>query len=87
MRQTDLTNRKRRSGKWDFTPIVATLAASTAPKKNRQESTVYKIKAFPDIVNEEKICEISDKNNIQKIIKNLSRQVNRCQGAPAVRPI
>jgi len=34
-------------------------------------------KTSPDAANEEKICEITDKKNVQEIKKNLRRHINK----------
>ena len=64
-----------------FTPIVATLAGIIFPKNCQESSTHAKFKTSPDIANEEKVCDITDKKNVQEIIKDLRRHINKLLGS------
>jgi len=64
-----------------FIPIVATLAGIISPANCQESSTYTEGKTSPDDINEEKICEITNKKNIQEIIKNLRRHINKLRGS------
>ena len=64
-----------------FIPIVATLAGIISPTNCQEGSTCTECKTSPDAANEEKVCKITDKKNVQEIPKNLRRHINKLWGS------
>jgi len=64
-----------------FIPIVATLAGMISPKNCQESSTYIECKTSPHTTNEEKVCNITDKKNVQEITKNLRRHTNKLCGS------
>jgi len=64
-----------------FIPIVATLAGIISPKNCQEGSTYTEFKTSPDGADEEKICEITDKKNVQEITKSLRRRINKLRSS------
>ena len=64
-----------------FIPIVATLAGINSPKNCQESFTYTECKTSPDAANEEKVCKITDKKNVQEITKSLRRRINKLRSS------